>query len=104
MCGAGEAGGCRGGGASIVQHRLVLQMVGGKNATQVYLLSVHTVSPLYQVHIKVPDHRMPSNATSETFHQWHPLLTSLRTSPRVRALVRIRPDGSGPLYDMCGCC
>jgi len=92
------------GEGALRQHRLVLQLVGGKSATQVYLLSFHTISPLYQIHVKVPDHRIPQYASRETFHQWHPLLASLRQTPRVRMLVRVKPDGSGPLPDMCGCC
>jgi len=90
----------------LAQHRLVFQLVGGKTASQVYMLSFHTVHPDYQVHVKVGDHRMPKFASRETFHRWHPLFASLEhsASPRVRMLIRVKPDGSGPLGDMCGCC
>ena len=92
--------------ASTHKHRLVFQLVGGKTASQVYMLSFHTVHPDYQVHVKVGDHRMPKFASRETFHCWHPLFASLEhsASPRVRMLIRVKPDGSGPLGDMCGCC
>ena len=89
---------------TLPHHRMVLQLVGGKTATQIYTLSFHTVSPLYQLHVNVPDHRIPLFASRETFHPWHPLITSLWGEPRVRMLVRVKPDGSGPLTDMCGCC
>ena len=86
------------------QHRLVLQLIGGKTSSQIYTLSFSTIHPLYQCHIKVNDHRTPIYASSETFHPKHPIFTALRTSPRVRMLIRVRPDGSGPMPDMCGCC
>lgn len=42
--------------------------------------------------------------TDQLFHKWHPLMESLRAQPRLRFLVRMKPDGSGPLDNMCGCC
>jgi hypothetical protein len=33
----------------LTQHRLVFQLVGGKTASQVYMLSLHTIDPTYQV-------------------------------------------------------
>ena len=33
----------------ITQHRLVFQLVGGKSASQIYMLSFHTIDPAYQV-------------------------------------------------------
>ena len=71
---------------------------------QVYMLSFHTVEPTFQVHVQVPDHRIPIFQSRETFHPYHPLMTTLRLKARVRVLVRAKPDGSGPLGDMCGCC
>jgi len=47
---------------------------------------------------------MPTFASRETFHRWHPLMARLQERPRVRMLIRVKPDGSGPLTDMCGCC
>jgi hypothetical protein len=86
------------------QYRVVLQLVGGKTASQVYTMSFHTIAPSYQVHVAVPDHRMPVFESKEMVHRWHPLLAGLQKQPSVRMLVRIKPDGSGPLGDMCGCC
>ena len=58
------------------------------------------------MHIAVPDHRIPIYESTELVHRWHPLFNSLRNAqvPSVRMLVRIKPDGSGPLGEMCGCC
>lgn len=53
---------------------------------------------------QVPDHRIPIYQSRETFHRFHPLMASLQQKARVRVLVRAKPDGSGPLGDMCGCC
>ena len=88
----------------LAQHRLVLQIVGGKTSSQVYMLSFHSIDLDYQVHVAVPDHRMPLYSSRETFHRWHPLMSGLEAKCRVRMLVRVKPDGSGPLTDMCGCC
>lgn len=90
--------------APLPSHRMVLQLVSGKACTQVYMLSFHTVEPTFQVHVQVPDHRIPIYQSRETFHRYHPLMASLRLKARVRVLVRAKPDGSGPLGDMCGCC
>ena len=54
--------------------------------------------------LAVPDHLMPLYSSRETFHRWHPLMSGLEAKCRVRMLVRVKPDGSGPLTDMCGCC
>jgi len=86
------------------QHRLVLQLVGGKTASQVYTLSFHSIHPAYQLHVPVQDHRMPTYESREMFHKWHPVLVSLRQVPFLRMLVRVKPDGTGPLGEMCGCC
>ena len=45
--------------APLPSHRMVLQLVSGKACTQVYMLSFHTVEPTFQVHVQVPDHRIP---------------------------------------------
>ncbi|CAM9131277.1 unnamed protein product [Phaeothamnion confervicola] len=90
--------------ALLHQHRLAIQLVGGKGASQVYQLSFHSIDPTYQVHVPVPDHRMPVFTTREVFHQYHPLMAGLKLRPRLRFLIRVKPDGSGPLGDMCGCC
>jgi len=89
---------------ALASHRMVLQLVGGKNCSQVYMLSFHTIDPTYQVHVAVPDHRIPIYQSRETFHRYHPLMSSLQEKARVRVLVRAKPDGRGPLGDMCGCC
>ena len=52
----------------------------------------------------MPDHRTPIAESRETFHEWHPLIAGLRAQPSIRMLLRVRPDGLGPLADMCGCC
>ena len=57
-----------------------------------------------QVHLAVADHRVASHESREALHRYHPLVASLRATGRVRALVRVKPDGSGPLSEMCGCC
>ncbi|CAM9188744.1 unnamed protein product, partial [Hapterophycus canaliculatus] len=85
-------------------HRLMIQTVGGRSCSQVYGLSFHSISPSFQVHVQVPDHRVPYFQTDQLFHKWHPLMENLRTEPRLRFLVRMKPDGSGPLDNMCGCC
>lgn len=85
-------------------HRLTLQLVGGKSSSHVYQIFFHTVDPAYQIHINVPDHRVPIFPTKEVFHQWHPLMAGLKRRPRLRFLIRCRPMESGPLDAMCGCC
>jgi len=90
--------------AGLQQHRLCIQQVGGKTMSQVYMLSFHTIDPTYQVHVAVPDIRIPLFESKELFHKWHPLMVGLRRNPRIRMLIRAKPDGSGPLGDMCGCC
>ena len=64
-------------------------------------------SPSSQLY-KVPDHRVPISiyglyASRKTFHQW-PAHSSRRyeTHRGCVSLVRVEPDGSGPLPDMCG--
>lgn len=85
-------------------HRLSLQLVGGKSSSHIYQIFFHTIDPTYQVHINVPDHRMPIFPTKEVFHQWHPLMNGLKERPRLRFLTRLKPMESGPLDAMCGCC
>jgi hypothetical protein len=97
-----EGGGPFAGGVS--QHRLSLQLVGGKSSNHMYAIFFHTIDPAYQVHISVPDHRMPIFATKEVFHQWHPLMNGLKVRPRLRFLLRAKPSELGPLEAMCGCC
>ncbi|CAM9226310.1 unnamed protein product [Ectocarpus sp. 6 AP-2014] len=91
-------------GSALPLHRLMIQTVGGRSCSQVYGLSFHSISPSFQVHVQVPDHRVPYFQTDQLFHKWHPLMESLRAEPRLRFLVRMKPDGSGPLDNMCGCC
>jgi len=91
-------------GAGLTQHRLCIQQIGGKAVSQVYMLSFHTINPSYQVHVAVPDVRIPLFESKELFHKWHPLMVGLRRNPAIRMLIRAKPDGSGPLGDMCGCC
>ncbi|CAN0084845.1 unnamed protein product, partial [Laminaria digitata] len=103
----GGVGGGRGGegtGSVLPLHRLMIQTVGGRSCSQVYGLSFHSISPDFQVHVQVPDHRVPYFQTDQLFHKWHPLMEHLRKQPRLRFLVRMKPDGSGPLDNMCGCC
>mmetsp|Transcript_112917 Transcript_112917/g.177670 ORF Transcript_112917/g.177670 Transcript_112917/m.177670 type:complete len:159 (+) Transcript_112917:820-1296(+) len=88
----------------VSQHRLSLQLVGGKSSNHMYAIFFHTIDPAYQVHVSVPDHRMPIFATKEVFHQWHPLMHGLKTRPRLRFLIRAKPSELGPLEAMCGCC
>lgn len=86
------------------QHRLSIQLVGGKSTNHMYAIFFHTIDPAYQVHISVPDHRIPIFPTKEVFHQWHPLMDCLRRRPRIRFLIRAKPSELGPLEAMCGCC
>lgn len=86
-------------------HQIVLQMVGAGSASQVYMLSLHTIDPAYQVHLRVENHqRVPIVESRELVHRWHPLMAALRLHPAIRVLVRVKPDGWGTLADMCGCC
>eukprot|EP00903_Cladosiphon_okamuranus_P021241 g19514.t1 len=103
---AAGMGGKDGGGygSALPLHRLMIQTVGGRSCSQVYALSFHSISPTFQVHVQVPDHRVHYFQTDQLFHKWHPLMESLRAEPRLRFLVRMKPDGSGPLDNMCGCC
>ena len=55
-------------------HRLSLQLVGGKTSSRTYAIFFHTIDPKYQVHINVPDSRVPIFPTKEVFHHWHPLM------------------------------
>lgn len=91
-------------GGALPLHRLMIQTVGGRSCSQVYGLSFHSISPSFQVHVQVPDHRVPYFQTDQLFHKWHPLMDHLKKEPRLRFLVRMKPDGSGPLDNMCGCC
>ncbi|CAM9226447.1 unnamed protein product [Heterosigma akashiwo] len=102
--GEGEGGPGAGAGGGVQQYHLALHIIGGKAPSQVYQLSLHSIDPTYQVHVKVEDHRMPYIETENIFHKWHPLVTALKAEPRLRFLVRVKPDGTGPLGDMCGCC
>ena len=90
--------------AALQQHRLVMQIVGGKSASQVYSLSFHSIDPCFQAHVPVPDHRNPVVESTEIFNKFHPLFSTLRSTNRLRMLCRVMPDGSGLLGDMCGCC
>jgi len=92
------------GDVSLLQHRLSVQLVGGKSASQIYQVSLHSVHPKYQIHVQVEDHRMPIVETKETFHKYHALMDSLNNEMKVRMLIRVKPDGNGPLGEMCGCC
>jgi len=85
-------------------HRLSLQLVGGKGSYRTYAIFFHTIDPTYQVHINIPDHRIPIFPTKEVFHQWHPLMSGLRKRARLRFLVRLKGLEKGPLDGMCGCC
>jgi len=85
-------------------HRLSLQLVGGKTSYRVYQIFFHTIDPTYQVHVNVPDHRVPIFPTKEVFHQWHPLMDGLKRRPRIRFLLRLKSLEKGPLDAMCGCC
>ncbi|OQR86629.1 hypothetical protein ACHHYP_10334 [Achlya hypogyna] len=85
-------------------HRLEIQIVGGKTSSQVYQVSFHSIHPTFQVHVAIPDHRMPRVATKEVFYPGHPFLHALQTERFLRFVVRVKPDGSGPLGEMCGCC
>jgi G3E family GTPase len=89
---------------SMRQHRVSIQLVGGKSSNHMYAIFFHTIDPTYQVHISVPDHRMPIFPTKEVFHQWHPLMNGLKRRPRLRFLIRAKPSELGPLEAMCGCC
>ena len=82
---------------------IVIQSIG-RSASQVYQLSFHSIHSDYQFHVKVPDHRMPIYETKERFHRYHAVLDALRRELKIRVLIRVKPDGSGPLGDMCGCC
>eukprot|EP00668_Euglena_longa_P046556 GGOE01062241.1.p1 GENE.GGOE01062241.1~~GGOE01062241.1.p1 ORF type:complete len:798 (-),score=309.62 GGOE01062241.1:322-2655(-) len=88
----------------IEQHKMVIQLIGGKSSSQVYMMSFHSIHPEYQLHIMVPDNRMPFIEPDVVFHKWHPMMNQLRQVPRLRFLIRVKPDGSGPLDTMCGCC
>ena len=68
------------------------------------MMSFHSIHPEYQLHMMVDDNRMPFVESDAVFHKWHPLMAQLRTMPRLRLLIRVKPDGSGPLDTMCGCC
>jgi len=92
------------GSSSMKQHRASVQLVGGKSSNHMYAIFFHSVDPAYQVHISVPDHRMPIFPTKEVFHQWHPVMDGLRRRPRLRFLIRAKPSELGPLEAMCGCC
>ncbi|KAH9100370.1 hypothetical protein LEN26_015891 [Aphanomyces euteiches] len=85
-------------------HRVVFQLTGGKTSSQIYQVSFHSIHPAFQVHVAVPDHRMPRAESKEVFYPGHPLLHALRTEHRLRFVVRVKPDGSGPLGEMCSCC
>ncbi|EQC40261.1 hypothetical protein SDRG_02165 [Saprolegnia diclina VS20] len=85
-------------------HRLEIQIVGGKTSSQIYQVSFHSIHPNFQVHVAIPDHRMPRVATKEVFYPGHPFLHALKTERSLRFVVRVKPDGSGPLGEMCGCC
>jgi len=92
------------GASAMKQHRASIQLVGGKSSNHMYQIFFHTIDPKYQVHIAVPDHRMPIFPTKEVFHQWHPLMNGLKVRPRLRFLIRAKPSELGPLEAMCGCC
>jgi hypothetical protein len=86
------------------RHRVAVQIIGGHLSSQIYVLSCHSVEPSYQVHVSIPDHRIAVHWSQDAFHRHHPLMASLEKQASIRMLLRIRPDGSGPLVGMCGCC
>ncbi|RHY32219.1 hypothetical protein DYB32_002748 [Aphanomyces invadans] len=88
----------------VAGYRLVFQLTGGKTSSQVYQVSFHSIHPAFQVHVAVPDHRMPRAESKEVFYPGHPLLHAVQTEHALRFVVRVKPDGSGPLGEMCGCC
>eukprot|EP01062_Namystynia_karyoxenos_P019316 TRINITY_DN17253_c0_g1_i1.p1 TRINITY_DN17253_c0_g1~~TRINITY_DN17253_c0_g1_i1.p1 ORF type:complete len:901 (+),score=293.26 TRINITY_DN17253_c0_g1_i1:70-2703(+) len=91
------------GAAAFLQYRLVMRNV--RTVTEnVYMAFFHSIDPTFQVHIPIKDHRVPYTEADLMLHKWHPLITSVQRSGKVRFLARIKPDGSGPLDAMCGCC
>ncbi|ETV72064.1 hypothetical protein H257_12856 [Aphanomyces astaci] len=91
-------------GDDVAGYRLVFQLTGGRTSSQVYQISFHSIHPAFQVHVAVPDHRVPRAETKEVFYPGHPLLHAVQTEHALRFVVRVKPDGSGPLGEMCGCC
>ena len=41
-----------------------------------YCLSFHTIDPLYQMHIAVPDHRIPTYESKELVHRSEPFIVA----------------------------
>eukprot|EP01084_Bolivina_argentea_P035492 65833_1 len=89
---------------AVDQYCVSIQTIGGRSCSQVYMISFHSVDPSFQIHVSIPDHRMPIVASTQLVHWYHPLFTRMKESSRLRFLVRIKPDGSGPLDNLCGCC
>ncbi len=98
------------GAASVVdpfavdQYRVSIQTIGGRSCSQVYMASFHSVEPSFQIHVTIPDHRMPFVSSTQLVHWHHPLFTCMKKNFQLRFLVRIKPDGTGPLDNLCGCC
>ncbi len=89
---------------AVDQYCVSIQTIGGRSCSQVYMASFHSVDPSFQIHVTIPDHRMPIVASTQLVHWYHPLFTRMKESSRLRFLVRIKPDGTGPLDNLCGCC
>ncbi len=89
---------------AIEQYCVSIQTIGGRSCSQVYMASFHSVDPSFQIHVSIPDHRMPIVASTQLVHWYHPIFTRMKESSRLRFLVRVKPDGSGPLDNLCGCC
>ncbi|KAG5182154.1 CobW/HypB/UreG, nucleotide-binding domain-containing protein [Tribonema minus] len=83
--------------------RLVVQTVGGRSCSQVYRCSFHSISPNFQVY-RSSFHSISPNF--QAFHPYHPLMATLQREGKLRFLVRVKPDGSGPLDNMqrAACC
>uniref|UniRef100_A0A0G4FCK2 CobW C-terminal domain-containing protein n=1 Tax=Chromera velia CCMP2878 TaxID=1169474 RepID=A0A0G4FCK2_9ALVE len=84
--------------------RVRVQTIGGRSASQVYICALHSVCASFQLHIAVPDHRIPIFDAGVNLFKGHPLLSEMERMSRLRFLLRVKPDGSGPLEQMCGCC
>ena len=89
----------------IEQHRVGVTCSGGRACVLKYHMSIHSIHPDYQLHLPLQIESRSGTAESDAvFHKWHPLMAQVRAVPRLQLLVRVKPDGSGPLERMCGCC
>lgn len=84
-------------------HRMAAQIVVDEPLRHVYAITMECAFD-QSVRLEMTDHRVVACEALVTMDASHPILRALQAQGCLRMLVRVKPDGSGPLDRMCGCC